>query len=198
MLLGEAKQTTVLTAKHFLYVEAKWQNRYTDIVRKYEMFVVFSVCPSVSWTCLDSRTSRKTPLSSCASTIATRNYSITSISTSLSLNKWVCLNSVHVLSFFFFFDTSVSTSNWIYVLLLPLPSVTSSWSETVFVFSRPHICYFSTCYFIGGEGVSVFKALQFTFSKLCPFSSVMLKHNLTMLHQPSAPCWQRAKEFTRI
>lgn len=71
----------------------------------WHVLFVFSVCPSVSWTCLDSRTSRKTPLSSCASTIATKNYNITSVSTSLSLNKWVCFYYIHVL-FFFFFDTT--------------------------------------------------------------------------------------------
>lgn len=56
------------------------------------LVLVFSVCPSVSWTCSDSRTSRKTDWSSCASTTATRSCNITPVGTSLSLNKWVCFS----------------------------------------------------------------------------------------------------------
>lgn len=151
-------------------------------VRNYEMFAVFSVFPSESWTCLDSRSSRKTPLSSCASTIATRNYSITSISASLSSNKWVCFNSIHVL-----------TQGW--TLQIEYTIVAFAFSRVFFVWNS--ICVFKTLHLL------LFYMLfywwfQFTLSKLCSFSSVMLKHNLTTLHQPSAHCCHRAKEFTCI
>lgn len=50
---------------------------------------VFSVCPSASWICLDSRTSGRTALSNCASTSLLRRFSVTSTGTSSSWSKSV-------------------------------------------------------------------------------------------------------------
>lgn len=93
-LPGEVKQAAAPTVQQTFHIfkPNDWTKPADVMLNRFRnlLFVVFSVCPSVSWTCLDLRTSRKTPLSSCASTTATRNYNTTSISTSLGLNKWVC------------------------------------------------------------------------------------------------------------
>lgn len=80
----------------------------------FELFIIifFSVCPSVCWICLDSRTSRPTASSSCASTTPTRNCSFTSTTTSSSLNKCVEIFS----AFCFCFDIDITfawtSQNW--------------------------------------------------------------------------------------
>ncbi len=53
-----------------------------------------------SWTSLDLKTSRRTPLNNCASISPTSRFSFTSTSTYLPLNRWVwCADRAHLQSF---------------------------------------------------------------------------------------------------